>query len=219
MRIGVAIPCFIKHISRCYELLDSINGQTRLPDQVVVSCSSSKPEDFIKKEYKFPLTVIITEERKNASQNRNIAASNLDTDVITFFDADDIMHPQRLEVIDFTFKDSIDIMLHSFFLNEECNNEFPLITNIMPIKNVLSIAPSGCITWDNSDMRIHHGQVTVTRGVFEKVKFPEESYFETREDCIFCLMAFLLPNIQSAYIMQPLSKYIESRTCHTEKQQ
>jgi glycosyltransferase involved in cell wall biosynthesis len=218
MKIGVAVPCFIKHISRCYELLDSINTQTRLPDQVVVSCSSSKPEDFIKKEYKFQLTILTTEERKNASQNRNIAASNLDTDIITFFDADDIMHPQRLEVIEYVFQDSIDVMLHSFFVDTECSTEFPIITNINPIKSVLSIAPSCCITWNSSAMRIHHGQVTITRDVFEKVKFPEEPHFETWEDCVFCVRVFQLPNIQSAYIQHPLSKYIPSSTCHTEKQ-
>ena len=104
MRLGVAIPCFIKHIDHCYKLLDSINEQSRLPDQVIVSCSSSKPEDFVKREYKFPLTVITSEERKNSAQNRNIAASKLDTDVISFIDADDIMHPQRLEVIENAFK-------------------------------------------------------------------------------------------------------------------
>jgi len=216
MKIGIAIPCFIKHIERCYELLDSINQQTRLPDQVVVSCSSSTPENFVQEKYRFPLLVIITEERKNAAQNRNIAASQLETDIITFFDADDRMHPQRLEVIEKAFQQTADIVLHSFFLDKECEQEFPLITTPQILKNVLSKCASGCIKYDYVQ-RIHHGQVSVTQSVFKAVQFPEELTYETREDCVFCTRVFSLPNIQTCYIAHPLSKYSASNTCITEK--
>jgi glycosyltransferase involved in cell wall biosynthesis len=110
--IGIAIPCFIKHIDKCLELLDSINTQTRVPEEVVVSCSSSKVTDFPIKEYKFKLRVITSEERKNTGQNRNIAGKNLTTDVICFFDADDIMHPQRIEILGNAFEENCDIVLH-----------------------------------------------------------------------------------------------------------
>jgi glycosyltransferase involved in cell wall biosynthesis len=209
MRIGVAIPCFIKHISHCYELLDSINAQTRLPDQVVVSCSSSRPEDFVQKEYKFPLLVIITEERKNAGQNRNIAADKLDTDVISFIDADDIMHPQRLEAIEQAFNDSLDIVMHAYFLNEECDQEFPTIQNVIVEKDNLCRCTSGCIRFKKfvPNSRIHHSQVSVTRKAFEAVRFREDRESESREDCRFCFGVFSLPDIQSGYLRYPLSKY------------
>jgi len=216
MKIGVAIPCFIKHIDRCYELLDSINNQIRLPDQVVVSCSSSKATDFVQKNYKFPLVVITTEERKNAAQNRNIAASRLDTDIITFFDADDRMHPQRLQAIEKAFEQTADIVLHSYFLDKECEQEFPVITEFSLRKNVLSKCASGCIKYDYVQ-RIHHGQVSVTCSIFKQIQFPEELMYETREDCVFCSRVFSLPNIQTCYIAHPLSKYSASNTCITEK--
>jgi glycosyltransferase involved in cell wall biosynthesis len=220
MRIGVAIPCFIKHIDRCYELLDSINQQTRLPDQVVVSCSSSKSIDFMQKEYKFPLTIITTEERKNAAQNRNIAASNLNTDIITFFDADDIMHPQRIKAIEIVFQQPVDILLHSYYEKDECRSEFPDIKDVIIENDILCICYSGCITFkpNTPRARIHHGQASVTRRIFEQVKFPEETTFETREDCVFCRRIFELPNIRSSYIRLPLSKYYQSNTCITEKE-
>jgi len=216
MKIGVAVPCFIKHIERCYELLESINNQTRLPDQVVVSCSSSKSEDFVQKDYKFPLVVITTEERKNAAQNRNIAASRLETDSITFFDADDRMHPQRLQAIEKAFEQTADIVLHSYFLDKECEQEFPVITEFSLRKNVLSKCASGCIKYDYIQ-RIHHGQVSVTRAVFKQIQFPEELMYETREDCVFCTRVFSLPDVQTCYIAHPLSKYSASNTCVTEK--
>ena len=100
MRIGVAIPCYIGHIEQLQVLLDSIAAQTRLPDKVVVSCSSTTemPPEFSK--YEFDLQIICDPMRKNTAQNRNIAAQLLDTDVITFFDADDVMHPQRIEFVE-----------------------------------------------------------------------------------------------------------------------
>jgi glycosyltransferase involved in cell wall biosynthesis len=222
MKIGIAIPCFIKHIDKLYNLFESINQQTRLPDQVVVSCSSSKPDDLSKiyeniSHYKFPFIIVAAEERKNAAQNRNKAASYLNTDVITFFDADDIMHPQRIQAIEYAFYLSVDVLLHSFFEGNECDQEFPKITNFNPMLNVLSIARSGCITFNYRNYRIHHGQVTVTKAVFDKVKFPEDESYETREDCVFCVEVFRIPNIQSGYFEYPLSKYYESRTCHSEK--
>ena len=117
MKLGVAIPCFINHIEQCYVLLESINQQTRIPDQVVVSCSSSKETDFIKREYKFPLIVITTEDKQIAAQNRNAAAKLLDTDIIAFMDADDIMHPQRIEILLRVVAFNIDRLIR---LGQEC---------------------------------------------------------------------------------------------------
>jgi glycosyltransferase involved in cell wall biosynthesis len=99
MKIGVAVPCYIGHVNQLLHLLDSLENQTVLPDKVVVS-SSSTEELHICKKYSFPLAIITCINKKNAAENRNIAASKLlDMDYITFFDADDIMHPQRIEIL------------------------------------------------------------------------------------------------------------------------
>lgn len=214
MRIGVAIPCYIGHIQDCYRLLETINEQTRLPDQVIVSCSSCKSTDFVQKEYRFPLTVITNDQRKNAGQNRNIAASRLDTDIITFMDADDTMHPQRIQAIEQAFKEGVDIVLHSFLLNEECKQEFPQIETFIVEKDILCQCYSGCIRFKQFDpnSRIHHSQVSVTRNAFEAVRFREDKESESREDCRFCYGVFSLPHIRSAYLRYPLSKYSPHRT-------
>jgi glycosyltransferase involved in cell wall biosynthesis len=123
MKIGVAIPAYIGHIERLFNLLDSIQNQTVIPDKVVVSCSSSKNSDFeldcyLEKlqQYTFSLEIITSEEKKNAAQNRNIAASKLsDVDYITFIDADDVMHPQRIEILLNVFQlHESDIVLHNY---------------------------------------------------------------------------------------------------------
>jgi glycosyltransferase involved in cell wall biosynthesis len=112
MKIGVAIPCYKYHIPKLIRCLESIEAQTLKADQVVVSCSSSDKSDFpsdIEKRFSFPLVILTTPDRKNAAENRNIAISHLTTDLVSFFDADDIMHPQRLEFIK-----------HAFYLKRDC---------------------------------------------------------------------------------------------------
>jgi len=212
MRIGVAIPCYIGHIEHLRTLLDSIAKQTRLPDKVVVSCSSTAemPSDFSK--YDFDLQIICNPARKNTAENRNIATNQLlDADIISFFDADDIMHPQRLEFIEQAFLGGADIVLHNydteqsqFILYETCNISY----------NSLCQCYSGCIrhiNWNQND-HIHHAQVSVKREIFEQVQFDEGPTGIGKEDCVFCWSAFACPNIKNAYISNKLSLYLPSGT-------
>ena len=219
MKIGVAIPCYYGHIQRLYDLLESIEKQTILPDKVVVS-SSSTSELTCDKIYSFPLEVIVTECKQNASKNRNVAASKvLDMAYITFIDADDVMHPQRIEFLlkGFQTYDS-DIILHNYFeFSKGTIDNFLGIFKEINIRNHTLIQGwSGCIThingYSDSVDKIHHSQVTVKRDIFESVWFPEEEEFNRIEDCVFCYRVFSLPNIKHAYIQNELSYYNPSNT-------
>jgi hypothetical protein len=223
MKIGVAIPAYKGHIDSLFKLLDSIQTQTYIPDKVVVSCSSTKNTDFDLyfekiKQYTFLLEIVIIEDKKNAAQNRNISASKLtDVDYITFIDADDIMHPQRIEILVNVFKEhDCDIILHNYFLNVNFeNNLFKKIECDELILKINSLRQhwSGCIEHiDYFDGSIHHSQVSVKNTVFSIIKFPEETEFNRKEDCIFCHRVFNLPNIKNAYIGNKLSYYSPSNT-------
>ena len=77
MKIGVAIPAYNGHIQSLFNLLDSIQNQTMIPDKVVVSCSSSKDADFDIysekiKTYTFHLQIIANEEKKNAASSGEV---------------------------------------------------------------------------------------------------------------------------------------------------
>ena len=211
MRIGLAIPCYIGHVEQLQVLLDSIAAQTRLPDKVVVSCSSTAemPPEFSK--YEFDLQIICDPSVKNPSQNRNIAARHLDTDIISFFDADDVMHPQRIEFIEQAFLESVDIVLHNFETNPE---QITLFESCNISYNCLCQCASGCIrhvNWNAHD-RIHHAQVSVKREIFDQVQFDEGPTGIGKEDCVFCWSVFALPNITNAYISNKLSLYLPSET-------
>ena len=215
MKIGVSIPCYYGHISHLTKLLDSIENQTRQPDKVVVSCSSTK-ELFETKQYSFPLEIIITEEHKNAAQNRNIATSQLnDMDYITFMDADDVMHPQRIEILLKAFQETeCDIILHNFFMD---GSEFNYIETIDMRINELTQCYSGCIRHVDFykyqlNMMIHHSQSSIKKYIFDIVKYPEEREFVRKEDCVFCHIVFSIPNIKNVYISNQLSLYKPSGT-------
>lgn len=220
MKIGVAIPCYDGHIQKLSLLLESIQAQTVIPDKVVVSCSSTNHFEMSNK-YAFPLEVMITSEKLNAAQNRNKAISKLaDMDYVTFMDADDVMHPQRIELLFKTIEQhGCDIILHNYQtipFNDE--HVFEQIKDEDIRIRTDSLIPSwtGCIThvrnYNEAIDKIHHSQVTVKQWILQKVRYPEEPEFYCREDCIFCYRAFQLPNIKHAYIANELSCYNPSKT-------
>lgn len=208
--IGVVIPCYRYHIPALKRCLDSIEKQTVYPTIVYVSCSSCEEEEIPEYNYSFPVKVVTHIDRKNAAQNRNIGATALyeTVDILSFFDADDEMHPQRIEYILTCFSDTMDIVLHNYWEKEDLEREFIVFLYIDKIIGMLQKAPSGCAVLEgNYRAKIHHSQVSIRSKLFEKVCFKEETCFERREDALFCGDILNLPNIRSTYIKNPLSKY------------
>jgi len=213
MRLGIAIPCYNKHIPQLLTLLESIENQTRKPDGVSICCSSTKSNEFpVLKDYGFPIHIAIMEGRKNTAENRNIAFKRFaDMDAISFFDADDIMHPQRLEFIELALEKGADIVLHNYTMKEV--KQFELYETANIIYGQLAKAPSGCAYLKTQwNAPIHHSQVTVRRSILNTVQFNEEGSYERREDAVFCGQVLALQTIQSAYISEELSYYKESRS-------
>ena len=224
MSIGIAVPCYIGHIPRLFEFLDSVENQTLKPNKVFVSCSSTEEFPFHKlKNYSFSLEIKITEEIKNDAENRNIAISNLlDMDYITFMDADDIMHPQRTEILMKIFKENgSDIILHNYKTGIFIEFEKIDIENLNIRINEMKTHCSGCIEhcdfYRYQHEGIHHSQSSVKREILDKVKYQEGSEYFSINDCHFCFCVFELPNIQTAYIPNELSYYKQSCTQRNDK--
>jgi hypothetical protein len=211
MRIGVAIPCYIGHIENLRVLLSSISKQTRLPDKVVVSCSSTTELPSFPV-YNFDLIIVCVQSKKSPSQNRNIAAKLLDVDIITFFDADDLMHPQRIEFVERAFMGGANVVLHNYSIEP---SDCYIYDSPDIYYDSLSQCMSGCIrhiNQNNYGLGIHHSQVTVTKEIYDAVHFDENPTIIGKEDCVFCWCVFALPNIKSAYISNGLSLYLQSNT-------
>jgi len=210
MRIGLAIPCYVHHIPNLIKLLDSIESQTVLPDHVVVSCSSTK--ELSLRKYPFRMDVITTEERKNAAQNRNIATRHLDTDIISYMDADDLMHPQRLEFIKYVFENTeCEIALHNYSVSED----YTIYPEIQYDYGKLARAPSGCAVYTEDYRKmIHHAHSSIKKEIFDKVQYRENDdfakneYHGGKEDALFC--GDILTFAKNVYIPLSLSFYFET---------
>lgn len=204
--IGVVIPCHKPYIIYLRECLDSIETQTAKPSKVVVVCSSSAPSDIPAdfSKYSFPLEVCVYKEKRNQAQNRNTGALHIGTDLISFFDADDRMHPQRIELI-LKNVNTADIILHSF--TTELHELRPIAAPTL-YRNQLERAPSLCVhlipEWRKP---IHNAHVTIRKEVLNYVMFREEDKFYRREDALFCGDIIQLEGIQSLYISEALSWY------------
>ena len=113
MTIGIAIPTHPTHVGYVYNLLEQINKSSILPNQVSISISEFSG-DLLIKEYPFEVIVSKSTEPKMASQNRNIAGSKLQTDIISFMDADDIPHIRRNEFLLKSFDLGAKSVVHDY---------------------------------------------------------------------------------------------------------
>jgi glycosyltransferase involved in cell wall biosynthesis len=200
--------------------LDSIEAQTVKPHEVIVSCSSSKTSDipFSSYNYSFTLRILPRPERRNAAENRNYAASLLTSDIITFFDADDEMHPQRLEAITNAFQQhpGLDIVIHSFYIDDEIKKPFELYEKFDFRYQTLRRSPTGCAVYaPDWNQRITHGHVSVSRVAYSRIQFKEDPGNERREDAIFCGDVLAMEGCQNVYIANPLCKYYRDGIIHT----
>lgn len=120
MTTSVIVPCVARHFLWVSGLLESYENQTVKPDEVVISLSEVEklnPKEINDIEaglWSFKLKVIRNKGVVIDGDNRTIAMDNSSGDVLIFSDADDVPHPQRVEISKFIFENyEIDHILHS----------------------------------------------------------------------------------------------------------
>lgn len=207
LSFGIVIPCFNGHIQYLKRLLYSIYNQTVKPDIIILSCSSSETFDIPDDIYNYPLNLKIFTHSiwMNASQNRNFGRSKCSTDIISFFDADDEMHPNRIEIIKNIFKNFNDtkLVLHSY--EDDITLSFNHLIDFIPIK--LSLNKRGIIRHHNE---IANGHMTIHSSV--NTLFNETKKAMTKEDSIFNReIMYNYPN-STIFCNLKLSKYYRSGT-------
>ena len=126
--ISVVVPCYYLHIPYLNVTFQDICAQTILPKEVILSISQINEEtkekiydQFINlfKSVGVVFQIIYTIEEQYAGINRNIGAKAASCEYIIFIDADDSIHPQKIEITKyFLEKYQPDIMLHSFVLRQ-----------------------------------------------------------------------------------------------------
>jgi hypothetical protein len=119
LKLAVCIPCTSGHLQYLNYCLKSVEVQTRKPNIVVISISDSTLINYDTTPFTFPIEIIYNEKKLFAGGNRNRAAEKaleFGATILSFFDADDIMHPRRLELVEKAFLAHPEItgFLHCF---------------------------------------------------------------------------------------------------------
>lgn len=125
MTVSVIVPCAGQHLQFLPRLLEEYVKQTCLPDEIVISLSSV---EHLKKEeidalenrsWPFLLKILRFIGKQSPGLNRNLAAMQTGGDILISQDADDLPHPQRVEIVKFFFENyEIDHLLHKWLPEE-----------------------------------------------------------------------------------------------------
>jgi glycosyltransferase involved in cell wall biosynthesis len=175
-KTSVIIPCCAKHAQHLYSLLELLEKQTILPDEVVISLSESTSVDSAvmsqlqNSSWPFPVKLLLSEQKMYAGENRNKACEYSTGEVLITQDADDIPHPQRIEIIKYFFKNhKIDHLMHMWV--EAKPHSSILFRKHENLKHIPFFYPT---TYE--DVRGKHmtnGNVAISRRVFEKIKWSD----------------------------------------------
>lgn len=210
MTLGIAIPTYINHLEFLNQLLDSLEQSTVLPNQVSISISSFDGELKLK-EYPFEVIITKTLTRQNVCQNRNIAASKLTTDIISFFDGDDISHIKRNEFLVESFKNGSNAVVHNYTMNRDRNSLCykSNIGDILFYKDYIDKVFNNC-PFPKSSLHKDYacGHASFTKTLFDEFKYNESIGWFPGEDGEI-LKRIVSKNIPISYIENKLSHYIK----------
>lgn len=180
MTIGIAIPSCKSYLHHLENLLDNISQQTFKPDQVSVSISDID-HYTPKKDYGFNLIITTHKESKKGDENRHIASLKLTTDLVSFFDCDDLMHPSRTEKILKIFEDKeILALTHGYDVSKnvhknnihtldeflKINEELVVHKNVIDTVNDKTFFP---VSSTMGEISMHNAHVTVRKEVLNIV--------------------------------------------------
>ena len=126
-----------------------------------------------------------------ASQNRNISASKLETDIISFMDADDIPHIKRNEFLIKSFKLGANAVLHDYLYTGLSITQYSEeIDKFHFIKDTIDTYGGGAhvspISSTLSNYSYANGHISVLKNIFDLYKYDEnESLHRCCEDSEF----------------------------------
>ena len=211
LKIGVAIPTWKKDLIWLKRCLDSIEKQILKPNIVCISASSCLDEDIPNYNYSFQLKIIVTAQKQNAALNRNIAASYIeDVDIITFFDSDDEMIPERLLYIERSLRESNNhFVMHDCLEIKSFNQHYNIEReDYKSHVNGIIDNPTHCGVkkYDNVEGGITHGHISVLYDIFQKEKFQIEDKYIYWEDAEYA-KRLIKGGYKGDYIQNKLSVY------------
>lgn len=140
MTTSVIVPCVARHFFWLSGMLENYQNQTVRPDEIVVVFSEVEKindADITRLQngvWNFDLKIIKRTGVFLEGENRNVAMDNAKGDILIFSDADDIPHPQRVEIVKYFFENyEVEHIIHCFAFKREDIGMID-ITNIHPLQ-------------------------------------------------------------------------------------
>lgn len=172
--VSLIVPCHWKHAKYLPELLQRYEKQTVVPDEVVIAASEINKGDtyqiihMIKnKKWTFPVQIVENTKAFTAGQNRNIACNHAQGDIFICQDADDIPHPQRIEIICYFFeKYEVDHLEHRW--SQE--GHWSTIDKLSEIQPIFLAYFSHYVHANH----YHQGVPAISRSLFSKIQWGNE---------------------------------------------
>ena len=212
--LGIGIPVYYPHHIYINSLLEIISKSSLLPTTVCLSISSCPSEDRVPiyRDYPFHVIVYQTKDPKNSSENRNIVADMLDTDIISFIDADDIPHIDRNKIIMNCFQDpDIHAIVHDYMNTK--NRIHPFIYTPIEYPTIYKHyidtirQDSAYAVNKNKHYDYHCGHISIRKNIFKKHRYIEDwSLVAWTEDSVYTKQ-LVQDNIFITYIHEKLSLY------------
>lgn len=173
---SVLVPCAGAHVARLPELIAALRSQTRPPDEIIVAVSGCKVSDL----KRLDVDLVYSANQFSAGANRNRAGAVARGDIFIYQDADDLPHPQRVEIIATLFEGyAIDHLMHYFYYREGSPSQFSLkeaATRSEYYGELMREARyrTGLVEY------VTNGNVAVSRALARAVPWPE--HFKVGED-------------------------------------
>lgn len=186
--LTLSITSYDKDYHLIYNLLEEFSKQTAAPSEIIFYSSGidhieNIPDNISIANSLVPIYTIINKKLTIQSIARNICSKVAASDIIMFFDIDDIPHNQKIEITKYIFgKYNPDFFLHNY------TNK---IDNQVIDKNNIEIKQNIEINKNNTNLHcdgwpIHHAHIAVKKSVFDKVRFNESLSYYRKEDGKFC---------------------------------
>jgi len=120
--ISLLYPCGARDVTRIYQVLQSVSQQTVFPNETifVFSFKEDTSQQFVwkyLKQYNIPnLKFYFRGGFKSVGNNRQFLSTVANSEILSYCDCDDYIHPQRIEVLSRLFAKFPDIehMIHTF---------------------------------------------------------------------------------------------------------
>jgi glycosyltransferase involved in cell wall biosynthesis len=202
---SLIVPCIPKHFQYIPELLEQYAKQTVPPDEIVISLSeaasmASGEIDAVKNNpWPFQLKIIEHKEKRSEGENRNLGTQYASGDLMLYQDADDLPHPQRVELIKRLFENyQIDHLLHAYVLDTDFRGFTIYDFDSLPV--YYSKELTNCV----GNRHLHNGATALTRDVAHRVKWVEG--FKISTDTFTNQEIYKVVN-QKVFLLEPLVLY------------